>query len=76
MKKGYSRILINEWCLDDRHATLFATLSDINMMAVCAGMERSDSQWHELLESTGFKIIRIWTVAHDSESLIEAVLED
>ena len=75
MKKGYSKVLINEWCLDDRHSTVFATLSDINMMAACAGMERTRSQWADLLGTSGLRIHRIWSIGVDSESLIEAALE-
>jgi len=75
MKRDYSKLLINEWCLLDQGSTAFPTFSDINMMAACAGMERTESQWRELLATSGFKIVRIWLDSPDAESLIEATLE-
>lgn len=75
MKKDYSRLLINEWCLGDCGSSVYATLLDINMMAVCAGMERTETQWRDLLGSSGLRISKIWSESQDAESLIEAVLE-
>ena len=75
MKKDYSKLLINEWCLRDHGSSIYATFLDINMMAVCAGTERTEAQWEDLLKSSGLRISKIWSVSQDAESLIEAVLE-
>ncbi len=75
MKKDYSKLLINEWCLRDRGSSVYATFLDINMMAVCAGMERTETQWEDLLKSSGLRISKIWSASSHGESLIEAVLE-
>ena len=75
MEWDYSRLLINEWCLPDQGSTAFAIFSDINMMAACAGMERTKTQWLELLATSGFRVVKIWSATPDAESLIEAVLE-
>ena len=75
MRKDYSKLLINEWCLRDCGSSVYATFLDINMMAVCAGMERTETQWEELLKSSGLRISKIWSASEDAESLIEAVLE-
>lgn len=45
------------------------------MMAICAGMERTEMQWEDLLRSSGLRISKIWSVSQDAESIIEAVLE-
>ena len=75
MKEDYSKLLINEWCLRDRGSSVYATLLDINMMAVCAGMEQTETQWEDLLKSSGLRIFKIWSASQDAESIIEAVLE-
>ena len=75
MKRGYSRVLINEWCLLDQGSSVLAALSDMNMMAACAGMERTEGQWLDLLATSGLQVVKVWSASHDAESLIEAVLE-
>lgn len=73
MEPGYSRILINDWVLPDTGAPLLPALLDIQMMAVLSGMERTESQWKELLDSVGLKIVKIWSSGKEVEGLIEAV---
>jgi len=75
MKKGYSRVLINEFVLSDLSSPLLAATMDINMMALLSGMERTKSHWTALLKSVGLKIVKIWGLGPETESLIEAVLE-
>ena len=75
MEWDYSRLLINEWCLSDHGSAAFATFSDINMMAACAGMERTEAQWLDLLATSGLKVLKVWSATPDAESLIEAVLD-
>lgn len=44
------------------------------MMALLAGMQRTEQQWHALLEEAGYKIEGIWRSSDAaSECLIEAV---
>lgn len=74
MKKGYSKILINENVIPDRNAHWLITSLDIVMMSVVASCERTESVWRRLLESVGLKVVRIWTYEQGSESLIEAEL--
>jgi hypothetical protein len=74
MKPGYSKILINEFAIPGRRASAFATRSDFMVMALAGAVERTEKQWHKLLESVGLKIDRIWTAEPDSQSVIEASL--
>lgn len=74
MKRGYSKLLINDIVLPDTGATRFATISDINMLALLAAMERSEAQWRKLLEQAGLKVIKVWQGT--PESVIEAELAD
>jgi len=32
---------------------------DMNMMVMCGGKERTETQWRELLGASGFEVIRI-----------------
>jgi len=48
-------------------------MSDLNMMAVTGGKERSADQWKRLLPKGGFEVKRIVAVPGDSVSIIEAV---
>ena len=42
------------------------------MLVNFSGCERTERQWRALLESAGFKIVKIWTYNTGVESLIEA----
>ena len=43
------------------------------MMSICAGMERTQTQWEELLASVGLEIEKVWTGPGETECIIEAV---
>ena len=75
MKKGYSKLLINENIVPDRGADWKITSLDWFMMALAASAERTETEWIELLRSAGLKVVGIWTMDSAVESLIEAVLE-
>ena len=72
MNKGYSKILISDIVLPDKGATSFPTESDIGMLSLFGSMERSTSQWQNLLERAGFKVVKIFHGL--PESVIEAEL--
>ena len=69
MKPGYSKILISDVVLPDKGATAWPTESDFAMMSLLAAMERSASQWTNLLERAGLKVVKIHS------SIPESVLE-
>lgn len=75
MRPKYSKILLNEFVIPLRGACSFATYSDFMVMALAAGAERTERQWHDLLASVGMKIDKIWTLEPDSESIIEVSLQ-
>ena len=60
MTRGYSKILLNEFIMPDQGASLIAAQLDIAMMTVLAGQERTESQFKEIVEAAGLKIIKIW----------------
>ncbi len=44
------------------------------MMPQLSGMERTVSQWKELLHSVGLEIVKFWEPGKEVDGLIEAVL--
>ncbi|KAJ5843574.1 uncharacterized protein N7525_001315 [Penicillium rubens] len=73
MRPGYSKVLVNENVIPDTGAYWETTSLDLIMMEIGSG-ERTERQWHALLESAGLKIIKIWTAQRGVESLIECEL--
>ncbi|KAK3720353.1 hypothetical protein LTR37_003764 [Vermiconidia calcicola] len=70
-----SRLLLSDLVLPDEGADASKTLRDINMMQ-CSGKERSEKQWHALLDKAGFRIVHIYCKDDAYNSLVEAVLKD
>lgn len=75
MNAGYSKVLINEFLVPDVGASDFITAIGLVMMGMSGGMERTKSQWSNLLASTGLRIEKIWTLNDETGSGIEAVLD-
>ncbi|KIN07024.1 hypothetical protein OIDMADRAFT_15974 [Oidiodendron maius Zn] len=71
---NYSRLLIHDFVLPDIGCGFSEAMVDLIMMQVCDGMERTESQWHELLGKTGFKIVKIWKADAGTTAVIEAVV--
>ncbi|KAJ5131069.1 O-methyltransferase family 2 [Penicillium bovifimosum] len=74
MKRGYSKVLINENVIPDTNAYWETTSLDLIMMADFASTERTEAHWHRLVESAGLKITKIWSAQKGVESLIECEL--
>jgi O-methyltransferase domain/Dimerisation domain len=74
---AHGRILIIEFVLPDVVDHVDALweqrlMSDLNMMALTGGMERSAAQWTKLLNAAGLECQRIIPVPGDLVSIIEA----
>lgn len=74
MKPGYSKVLVNEFAIPDSKACAFAMRSDFMVMALAGAVERTESQWRELLGAAGLQIDKVWTAEPESQSIIEASL--
>lgn len=70
----YSTLLIHEFVLPDVDCGFSEAMIDLTMMQICDGKERTESDWHEILGKTGFKIIRIWKAKVGTTAIIEAVI--
>ena len=75
MRKGYSKLLLDEMVLPDTNVPPKGALLDLSMMALETGAERTSEQWHQLLGSVGLRIERIWSTDYGLEAVIEAVLD-
>ncbi len=77
MKVGYSKILINDLVLPEKNCSSWSAATDINMMTILAGMERTRQQWIDLLESVDLEVVKFWSSPYGSEeeAVIEAVLK-
>lgn len=73
MRRGYSKLLINENVIPDTGAYWETTSLDFIMMSV-GSSERTEHHWHALLNSCGLNIVNIWTAQRGVESLIECEL--
>ncbi|KAI7976297.1 hypothetical protein EIK77_010770 [Talaromyces pinophilus] len=71
-----SRLLINEMVLSDTNESLLRAEMDMLMLLLCNGMERTKSQWEELLGKVEppLKIVGVWNVERDEQSVIEVCL--
>ncbi|KAL4902915.1 hypothetical protein BDW74DRAFT_186579 [Aspergillus multicolor] len=74
LKKGYSRVLLNEIVVSEEKPTLAATNMDLMMLAHFAVRERTEKEWGDILAAAGLRIVKIWMYPGVAESVIEAEL--
>lgn len=74
MTPGYSKLLIGNIVLADMSVPLRQSLLDISMLVLHSGQQRSQSEFRELLEGAGFKVVKIWLPPGDGDGIIEAEL--
>jgi hypothetical protein len=71
MIPGYSKLIINDLVLPDMGASEMQTRFDLAMMTINSGMERSASEFNQLLEKAGFKVTGVWAWP-DKDGIVEA----
>lgn len=77
MKPGYSRLLLHELIVPEQHADKFSSVFDLVMMSFNAGAERTETQWRELLDKSGLKVIKVSPGPEaGADGMIEAVLKE
>lgn len=74
MKKGYSKLLINDIVMPRTGASLTQTVMDMQVMALGSAYERTEPMWASLLQAAGLKIVKIWPDGRGYESVVEAEL--
>ena len=76
MRSNYSGLLINDYVVPETGASLHSAAIDLQMMALVAGMERTESQWRDLIDACGLAVVKIWYSRGGLESVIETRLRD
>lgn len=71
MDPEYSTLLIDDYVLPDTRAELRASEMDILMWLHTAGLERTVSQWKNLLSTVGLELVQIWSSPRSNESVLE-----
>lgn len=74
MTPGYSTILIHDHIAPKALAHPHTTAYDLTMMVMAAGEERTEPHWRELLQSAGYKVVRIWRSPLAVQGIIEAAI--
>lgn len=74
MTPGYSKLLLHELVLPDVAANTYQAIWDMTMMTFNGGLERSRSQWIELLTDAGFIVVDFHSVDPDADGIVEAVV--
>ncbi|PYH85720.1 methyltransferase [Aspergillus uvarum CBS 121591] len=75
MKKGYSKLIIEEFVLADRDCDMLPAMWDWEMLIFCNSMERTADRWRKLIGSAGFRVVKFWPPPGDGQGIIEAQLE-
>ncbi|QKX58549.1 uncharacterized protein TRUGW13939_05674 [Talaromyces rugulosus] len=70
-----SVMLLDEMILPEEGVNSYAACMDLSMMAAFAGMERSESQWREILSSVGLKLVKTYVYnPHNYEGVMDVRL--
>ena len=72
---GYSTLLIHDHIAAEQLAHPHATAYDLTMMVMVAGGERTEADWRKLLNSAGYRVVKIWTSPLAIQGIIEAELD-
>ncbi|KAJ5729287.1 uncharacterized protein N7483_003795 [Penicillium malachiteum] len=76
MKRGFSKIIMEEYIFPDRNVRSLSCLTDLAVMVWFSGMERTRQRWIDLLESAGLRILKFWIREGDDLGIIEAELAE
>ena len=73
MTPNYSKLIIRDFILPDSNVPLYTACTDMRMMLLHAGLERTESQWKELLNEVGLELEGFWAVERGGEGVVEAI---
>ncbi|KAL9602706.1 MAG: hypothetical protein Q9219_001696 [cf. Caloplaca sp. 3 TL-2023] len=73
MVPGYSTLLIHDHVVPEKGAAHpHTTAYDLTMMVMVAGEERTEGKWRELLEATGYEVVKVWRSSAAVQGVVEA----
>ncbi|KAJ5689626.1 Plant methyltransferase dimerization [Penicillium macrosclerotiorum] len=74
MKRGFSKIIMEEYILPDQNASSLPCTTDMAVMIFCSGLERSRQRWDNLLSANGLRALKYWAREGDGLGIVEAEL--
>jgi hypothetical protein len=74
MKRGYSKVLVNDFVVPNQGAHWAQTCLDWELMASLGARHRTESEHQKLYEGAGFKMIGLWRHPQSLDALIELEL--
>lgn len=74
LRRGYSKILINDFVVPNAGAHWSQTALDWELMASLGARHRTVAEHAALYEAAGLRVAGIWTHAHSLDSVIELEL--
>jgi hypothetical protein len=74
MKRGYSKVLINDFVVPNQGAHWSQTSLDWELMASLGARHRTVAEHSKLYEGAGLRITGVWRHPHSLDSLIELEL--
>ncbi|KAI0849900.1 S-adenosyl-L-methionine-dependent methyltransferase [Daldinia vernicosa] len=74
MEKGYSKLLIHENLVETVRPSRRTTASDMIMLTYTTAAERTETEWHKLVNAAGLKIVKIWKQPTALDGVIEVDL--
>jgi hypothetical protein len=75
MKKGYSTLIIEDFIIPVKGASLLPVMWDLEMMSLLAAMERTETQWRSLLEQAGLEMEGFYQPPGDGTGIIVTKLK-
>lgn len=70
-----STCLINDHVLPEEKVSLRISYWDLGMLVLMSGIERTQSQWAQLLKEAGLQIVQTWYEQNVTGEVTEAVIE-
>lgn len=74
MKRGFSKIIMEEYILPDQNASSLPCTTDMAVLMFCSGLERTRRRWENLLSANGLRALKYWTREGEGLGIIEAEL--
>ena len=72
MDPEYSTLLIDDYVLPSKNSQLRGAVEDILMMVTVNALERTSSQYENVLRGAGLEIVNIFSTGTNEETTIEA----
>jgi len=76
MKKSYSTLIVEDFILPVKGASLLPAMWDMEMMTLLSAMERTKKQWTSLFEQAGLEIEGFYQPPGDGTGIIVLNLAD